>query len=165
MESTERLSLPMIIAGQAQKEVLHNEALQRLDAIVAGAVEGAPADDPPNSPVAGTCYIVGQNPSGAWADYPGHLAACGAAGWQFIAPVIGLSVLEKPSGLIARYGPGGWEVGISRAAEIQIEGRKVVGDQVSAIADPAGGAIIDVEGRSAIAQILSALRQHGLIAS
>ena len=50
MNSTDRLSLPLLIAGQAQKELFHNEALQTLDTLVAAAVEDAPANDPPQSP-------------------------------------------------------------------------------------------------------------------
>jgi hypothetical protein len=43
MESTDRFSLPLLVAGQAQKELFHNEALLALDTIVAGAVEKRPA--------------------------------------------------------------------------------------------------------------------------
>ncbi len=42
MSATPRLSLPFIVPGQAQKELFHNEALQLLDVLVAGAVEGLP---------------------------------------------------------------------------------------------------------------------------
>jgi hypothetical protein len=45
------------------------------------------------------------------------------------------------------------------------EGEQVIGEQAAAIADPAGGTVIDSEARTAVAEILSAIRQHGLIAS
>jgi hypothetical protein len=51
------------------------------------------------------------------------------------------------------------------AAEIQIEVQKVIGAQAASIADPAGRTNVDAEARAAVAEILSALREHGLIAS
>ena len=53
MELTERLSMPLLSAGQAQKELFHNEALQLLDMAVAAAVETPPQDDPPAGPAEG----------------------------------------------------------------------------------------------------------------
>jgi len=164
MEATERLDLPMIMPGQAQKEVAHNEALALLDAIVAGAVEAVALNDPPSLPTPGSCYVVGAQPTGAWQGKADHVAAFSAAGWRLIAPVMGLSLLVKQTGHFATYGPLGWEVGKVRASQLLIEGTQVVGPQATAIASPAGGATIDAEARSTIAQILAALRSHGLIA-
>ena len=39
MHETPRLKMPFIVAGQAQKEVAHNEALTILDSLCAPAVE------------------------------------------------------------------------------------------------------------------------------
>jgi hypothetical protein len=44
-----------------------------------------------------------------------------------------------------------------------IHGEQVVGARQSAIASPAGGTVIDAEGRESIMQILATLRHHGLI--
>jgi hypothetical protein len=164
MEATERLELPMIAPGQAQKELFHNEALHLLEAVVAGAVEELERNDPPPSPVAGTCYLVGANPTGDWSTHARHLAAFSGAGWRFVAPVVGLNVMVKNSGSTATYMPGGWEVGILRASQLVVEGEQVIGARAAAIADPAGGSLIDSEARIAVAGILSAMRQHGLIA-
>jgi hypothetical protein len=46
-----------------------------------------------------------------------------------------------------------------------IDGQQVVGGRAAAIDSPAGGAVVDVETRSAIDAILTAMRQHGLIAT
>ena len=46
-----------------------------------------------------------------------------------------------------------------------VGGEKVVGARAAAIADPASGGMVDAEARSAVGQILEALRGHGLIAS
>ncbi|WP_235600834.1 MULTISPECIES: hypothetical protein [unclassified Sphingobium] len=58
-----------------------------------------------------------------------------------------------------------WEDSAVRADGFYVGGQRVVGAAVAAVANPAGGAIVDVEARSALAAILGALRTHGLIAS
>ena len=51
-----------------------------------------------------------------------------------------------------------------RGSALNIGGQQVVGARGAAIAAPAGGTAVDVEGRAAISAILAALRSHGLIA-
>jgi hypothetical protein len=165
MEATERLSLPFIVPGQAQKELAHNEALLRLDAIVAAAVEEEARDDPPPSPTAGATYLIGEAPTGEWAGRADHLAAFSSGGWRYIAPVVGLSIFVKTSGAIAIYQSSGWELGTLRGSRLEIGGKQVVGTQTASITAPSGGGTVDLEARSSISQILTALRQHGLIAA
>lgn len=50
------------------------------------------------------------------------------------------------------------------AVSYKVANIKVVGSQQPTIANPAGGAIIDAESRVAIANIITALKNHGLIA-
>jgi hypothetical protein len=163
VESTERLALPFILPGQAQKEMTHNEALQQLDVIVAGAVEEPPRNSPPGSPTVGSNYIVGSSPTGEWAAISGHLAAYTAAGLRTISPVEGMAVHVRSTGETALYRSGEWEVGRVRGSELVIDGYKVVGARSAAISTPAGGTVIDAEARAAISAILSALRGHGLV--
>ena len=165
MEKTDRLQLPLIAPGQAQKELFHNEALQALDTLVGGAVEGPPSDTPPAAPAAGQSYLVGDSPTGEWAQYPEHVAAFTSGGWRFIAPRIGLSLVDQVSGSIALYGAGGWEIGVVRGSKVVVDGNPVVGAQAGAIAGPSGGAFVDSESRAAVSAILAAMRQHGLISS
>jgi hypothetical protein len=139
--------------------------LQLLDCIVAGSIEGPARNDPPVSPASGATYLVGPAPTGDWSQYPQHIAAFGAGGWRFVAPVVGLALIDKSTGTITTYGSAGWENGVVRASRIIVDGQQVVGAQAGAIADPAGGATADIEARSTIAEILSALRQHGLISA
>ena len=155
----------MLIPGQAQKEFFHNEALHILDAIIAGAVEEPPRDEPPASPASGQCYLVGSSPVGDWSGYSGHVAVFSEAGWRFVAPVAGMSLLVKSSGIFAIYGSGGWEIGTLRASRVVVDGEQVVGPRLAAVADPAGGSTVDAEARLTLEQILSVLRQHGLIAT
>lgn len=101
---------------------------------------------------------------GDWSDYAGHVAVFSEAGWRFVAPVAGISLLVKSSGTFANSGSAGWEVGTLRASRVIVEGEQVVGPRLAAVADPTGGSTIDAEARLTLEQILSVLRQHGLIA-
>ena len=163
METTQRFSLPLLSAGQAQKELFHNESLLVADSLICGAVEESARDDPPPAPEAGDCYIVGNSPTGDWSSHPGQLAMYSEAGWRFVAPVDGLAMLDKSSGAMTIYRDGVWEEGIVRASSVVIDGAQVVGAQANAIADPAGGTFIDSEARAGVSAILAALRSHGLI--
>ena len=65
--TTPNLGLPFILHGQAQKEVTHNEALIRLDALVHGSVRSRTLTTPPGSPANGERWIVPSGATGAWA--------------------------------------------------------------------------------------------------
>lgn len=126
-------------------------------------MEGPASNDPPASPEPGQSYLVGSSPTGEWAQYPDHIAAFGEAGWRYIAPVAGLTLLDRSTGTLAAYQSNGWEAGTVRAFRLVIDGRQVVGSQADAIANPSGGVTVDAEARSVITEMLAALRQHGLI--
>jgi hypothetical protein len=163
MSGTPRLALPLLSAGQAQKEFFHNEALQTLDTLVGGAVEEAPRAAPPSSPVVGACYIVAASPSGAWSGKAQYLAAYTSGGWRFIAPFDGMAAYVKASGTWATYHSGEWEIGVVRGSSLVLGGQQVVGSRGAAIVSPSGGTTADSQARTTIGLILAALRQHGLI--
>ena len=164
-EASIRFALPLLQAGQAQKEIYHNEALTRLDLIVAAVVQSIGDDDPPTSPDPGKCWIAGTSPTGAWAGQGGMLAGWTAAGWRFVAVPEGMSVWSLVDGLWARYSAGGWSVGDLPASSLRVGGVQVVGSRQAAVADPTGGLTVDTQARTAVAAIAAALRAHGLIAS
>jgi len=163
MTATPRLALPFLSAGQAQKEFFHNEALQTLDVVVAGAVEDGPLSTPPASPALGACYIVGQTPTDAWTGNEQSIAAYTSGGWRFIAPFDGISVYVKSTGVWANFRAGASMTATPRRSGVMIGGVQVVGSRAAPIASPAGGTTIDAEARATIDQMLNALRNHGLI--
>lgn len=165
METTERLGLPLLSPGQSQKELVHNEALLVLDAIVAGAVEEPPRITAPSNPQSGQAFIVAQSATGEWSGKDGQVAIFTVAGWRFQKPVDGQSMYVRVAGVRATYQAGVWDVGAVSASSLVIGGQRVVGSRSGAIAEPVGGATIDAQARVSIAAILSALRSHGLIAS
>jgi hypothetical protein len=93
------------------------------------------------------------------------LAGYSSGGWRFVAPVEGTRLTERTTGVELAFRNGAWTSGAVRASEVAVGGLKVLGARMPAIADAGGGATIDTQARLAIAQILGALRTHGLIAS
>ena len=162
MDATERLVLPLLAAGQAQKELWHNEALNLIDLLIGGTIEGA-ASTPPATPVEGSFYLVSAGATGAWTGRDGTLAAHGPSGWRFVAPVTGTRLIERATGLEWRFDGAGHQVGVAMAAELRVGGAKVVGARAGAIAAPTGGTSIDLEARACLSALLNALRGHGLI--
>ena len=81
----------------------------------------------------------------------------------FARGIDGMSLADRSTGQILNRRNGAWETGIVRAQELRVDGLTVVRNRQSAIGDPAGGAVADSECRTAVLQILTALRAHGLI--
>ena len=162
-EVTPRLGLPFIHAGQAQKEVTHNEALQGLDLWTQSVVEDSRAA-PPSDPLPGKCWLVQGPAEEDWAGKEGAVAQWTAGGWRFAGPAEGMSVWHRAQGLTLRHIGGEW-TGIVDAACLRIGGAQVVGTRQPPISPPIGGAVADLECRSALAAILAALQAHGLISN
>lgn len=88
MTDTANLSLPLIAAAQAQKHVTHNEALERLDALVQLSVEDI-SQDPPPSPAEGQRHICAAGATGDWSGHDQEVAAFQGGAWVFHAPRTG----------------------------------------------------------------------------
>ena len=162
-DATARFALPLIAAGQAQKEVFHNEALTRIDALLEPVVEAIALNDPPAAPALGQCWVVGAAPSGAWAGEAQAIAVW-TGGWRFLAPALATTVWSRADALFARFDGSDWIVGEIPAARIMVGGVQVVGMQQSAISAPAGGEVVDTEARNAVAAVIAVLKSHGLTA-
>jgi len=91
---TPRLLLPYIETQQAQKEVTHAEALNRLDALVMTTVQTRTLSAPPESPVDGQLYVlpVSPAPTGDWVNQAGKVAQRLGSVWRFHAPFAGWTV-------------------------------------------------------------------------
>lgn len=89
MAITAHLSLALIEAAQAQKEVTANTAFVRIDALLNTGAHDKDLATPPASPAEGDVYIVAPSPTGAWAGQALKLAYFSQA-WQFITPREGL---------------------------------------------------------------------------
>lgn len=162
-DATPRLRLPLLHAGQAQKEMDHNEALVLLDLAVQPAVVAIGLDVPPSQPAAGECWIVGGDPVGAWAGQAHALAGWTAGGWRFVAPRPGMAAWRSTDGLTVRYAGGAWHAGKVQGAALFLNGQELLSAPQAPIGTPAGGEIIDHQAREALEAVLETLRIHRLI--
>lgn len=142
--ATPRLALPLLFAGQAQKEFTVNEALLRADLALHCTVEAEVAV-PPATPLAGQAWLVANNPSGAFAGHASAIAGFTSGGWRFIAARTGLRVYDKTSACFRHY--------------------TVSWQRCVAPATPSGGTTIDQEARTAIGNILEKLMTAGILAT
>lgn len=138
---TTRLALPLLFAAQAQKEVFHNEALARIDALLHAAVLGE-ENTPPADPEAGECWLVGEAPTGPWLGHSGALAIFQAGAWVFADPVPGMRIFNRSSRQFTVFCDE-WQ-------------------KVAVFEEPTGGLHVDAEARVAIRAIVSALKVAGV---
>lgn len=159
---TPRLALPLLAAGQAQKEMSHNEALARIDLTLHGHIIDADADVPPGNPEPGQCWIVGDAPQGEWTGHAGQVAGWTNGGWRFLVPCEGMRLWLGGNGGFALFSGGDWRLGEAHGRLI-IDGEQVVGPRLSAITEPSGGTVVDAEARATILAVLNVMREHGLV--
>ena len=162
---TDRLALPLLAAGQAQKELAHNEALLRADIATQAVVESADLAAPPGAPAAGQCWIVAAGASGDWAGQAGAIAGWTGGGWRFVQPGAFWRAFVADRGHAMRHDGAGWIDEEMRSDGYFVAGEQVIAGRRAAIANPAGGATVDSEARTTVIAILAALRMHGLIAT
>ncbi len=88
MADTVKLTLGIIEEGQVRSEIVHNENMAVLDALVQAKAISV-SDTPPVSPVDGDAYILGGSPTGVWVGHPKAIATY-YQGWRFVAPSEGM---------------------------------------------------------------------------
>lgn len=136
-----RFGLPLLFAGQSQKEAFVNEAHALADALLHCAIDGEAAAPPP-SPADGSAWLVAISATGAWAGQEGRIACRQAGNWLFVTPRDGMRILDRTTGQERRY-LGAW-----RVPEAPVE--------------PSGGSVVDAEARAAILELVGALRTAGV---
>lgn len=106
-EQTARLRLPYILPSQAQKHVTHNEALQRLDAIVQLTIK-AVITTPPDNAAEGDCFLLSPDATGDWAGKGGKLAFRQDGAWLSITPQPGWTAWFAAEGKYRLLQDGVW---------------------------------------------------------
>lgn len=140
---TPRIAAPLLAAGQAQKELTHNEALILLDALTHPVIENATLSSPPAAPLPGQVWLVASGATGAWAGASGTIALWSDGGWRFITAFEGLTLWDRSTARQRRFHNGAWILG-------------------NAVALPTGGTTIDAEARTALAHIAALLGKWGM---
>ena len=109
MDTSANLALPYLAPQQAQKHVIHNEALRMLDTVVQLGVISRTVAAPPAEPAEGDRYIIGAAASDAWAGLDGMIAAFQDGTWFIHQPREGwLAWVADEDALLARDASGEW---------------------------------------------------------
>ena len=140
-----RHNLPYLSVTQALKEVTHNEALFRIDALLHTVVEARLAlPSAPASTDAGKCWLVAPGASGDWQGKDNNIALWTGGSWRFQRASDGMTIRNRQSRTNMVWNGTNW---ISAPA----------------IADPQSGTVVDLEARAVIAELLIYLRLIGAI--
>lgn len=140
------LSLPFLLPAQAQKHVIHNEALGLLDLLVQARAEGVGVETPPATPAAGALYVLGAAPSGDWAGQGGKLAAWDGTGWQFFAPRAGMRVWDAAEKVLRIWDGTGWGLPAARTDQLDGIGIGTDHDNSNRLAVRAAATLLSHEG-------------------
>ncbi len=142
-ESSARHQLPYLVIAQAQKELTHNEALAKIDALLHPVVQSRLASPPVVTPAdTGKCWVIDVGSTGEWQNKVDQIAGWVGGSWRYLVPVPGMRVRNMALG-----------------ADIIWNGSQWIA--APAITDPQSGSTIDTEARAAIAALLSHFRMIG----
>lgn len=144
MSHTPNFGLPLLFAAQAQKEITHNEALVLIDALLGGCIESEVSDPATVDWTEGRVWIVGEAAVGAWAGRAASIAVFTAGGWRFATPIAGMRMYDRDRMIVRIFDGSAWRGAAS-------------------VAEPSGGAVVDLEARSALDAVLLTLREFGLL--
>jgi len=103
------LGLPLYQTKQDEFEVLHNEALSMLDALVMLAVKDRDLSAPPLSPALGDRYLVKATGTGDFAGMDDRVAQFDIGGWNFYAPLPGWTCYVQDERLLLVWDGDSWE--------------------------------------------------------
>lgn len=105
---TPRLALPLMAPAQAQKHIIHNEAIIRLDALTQMSVDGVRPNAPDVTLHEGQCFQVSDNPSGEFSGQSGSIAQWREGRWIFYAPQTGWRFYNSETEIFMVYNGQAW---------------------------------------------------------
>lgn len=141
---TQRFGLPLLFAGQSQKEFFVNQSLVLIDALLQPSVVES-LDAPPAEVIEGAVYRVIGPATGLWSGREKQLAFRVAGQWQFIHPSTGMRIYDQAEDQWLLYRSDDEWFSAELPGEVQ------------------GGSVIDSEARELIAEMIEALHALGLI--
>ncbi len=161
MPQTPRLALPLISAGQSQKDVTHNDAVLALDRLVALRAASRSEAVPPASAAIGDVQIVPATGAAAWGQPAGTLMHWQGDGWLPEGPRDGQMVLVADENVMLVH-RGGWQ-DLWPVAGLTVGGRALLAAPAVAMLPPTGGGTVDAQARAAIADLIVILQQQGIL--
>ncbi|MCP8883164.1 DUF2793 domain-containing protein [Devosia sp. XJ19-1] len=146
MNDTSRLSLPFIMAGQALKHITHNDALNRLDALVQPVVESTVLTSPPVTPLPGEAFLVPSGASDDWAGHGDEIAAWQDGAWRFYDPAEGWQVFDRASGTLQVFTGADWVAVAATGSGLPQLGINTSADGTNRLAVAAAATLLTHEG-------------------
>ncbi|KPP86569.1 MAG: Protein of unknown function (DUF2793) [Rhodobacteraceae bacterium HLUCCO07] len=132
--SSPRVELPYLQPSQAQKDVTHNEALQRLDAVTQLCLLGFADTEPPELPAPGDIHGLGSGPTGVWAGHGHELAYWSGDQWLFLTPKEGWRAWGVPEQELRVWRDGQWQAVIDRLDDMERLGVNTSADATNRLA-------------------------------
>jgi hypothetical protein len=146
-DQTLRLGLPYIIAAQSLKHITHNEALQRLDALVHLAVLDRDRTSPPADPEDGDRHIVAAGATDGWAGQGGRLAVRQGSGWVFYLPRAGWRAFVVAEAADLLHDGSDWlEWGVPSLNPVPLVGINATADDTNRLAVKSAAVLLDHDG-------------------
>lgn len=153
MSVTARFRLPLLIPGQGQKEITHNEALLLLDAAIGTVVVRRDLASPPTDAIEGQAWLIPGNAASEWQGRSGEVAVWTAGGWRFLTMPEGSNIFVQSDGRRVR-----------RSGETWVND-DLAGAPAAPIGSPTGGPVVDSEARAAVNSLIDRMTSLGLIRS
>lgn len=141
--ATPVIGLPLLMAGQAQKEFFVNQALCLIDALSPQAVRASLAQ-PPADTLDGETFRVTAPAGGDWTGRENQIAVRIGGAWHFVSPSEGMRLFDRAAECVLLF-RAQWHLSSAPDA-------------------PSGGTVIDLESRAAIAALIAALTTAGVLA-
>lgn len=148
MDQTPNLSLPYIMAAQAQKHVTHNEAIRMLDALTQISVASRILTAPPATPADGVRYILPAGATGVWAGAAGRIAAFQDGAWATFAPREGWLAWVADEAVAVVYTGGAWALmsGGGSAGSVPLLGINATADTTNRLSVSAPATLLNHAG-------------------
>lgn len=145
-DQTANLEMPYILPSQAQKHVTHNEALQRLDAVVQLTISDEVVA-PPSAPAEGETYLIAESASGAFAGKAGMLAFRQDGAWIYLTPRLGWRAFFLDTGKLRIFSGGHWgDQALPDDASLQSLGIRADADATNRLAVSSPASLFTHEG-------------------
>ena len=105
---TPNIKAPLLSQSQANKELVHNEAIITIDTLLNNGVIEKDLDTPPAEPSEGDMYIVGDTPTGGFVSKEGQIAYY-YNGWRFIEPRQGITLWINSNQSLYTFNGTDWQ--------------------------------------------------------
>jgi hypothetical protein len=132
--------------SQAQKHVTHNEALQRLDAVIHLTLSGFAETDPPAEPEDGYMAGLGAAPTGAWSGQGGSVAYWDGSAWMFLMPQEGWRAWGVSETELRVWRDGSWHSLITQLDNLDGLGVGAVADPVNRLSVSSQAVLLNHDG-------------------